>query len=73
MRRIFERTEEWRKLHNEALYALHYSSNVIQVIKSIIMRWEGNVARMGDRRRACSVSRGDPIEFTWKTKARMGG
>jgi len=45
MWRISQRKGEWRKLHNEALYALHPSSNVIQVRKSRIMRWAGNVAR----------------------------
>ena len=72
MRRIFERTGACRRLY-EALDAMHSSSNVTQVIKSRIMRWVGNVTRMGDRRRACSVLCGDLIQFTWNTKARMGG
>jgi hypothetical protein len=33
--------------HNEELYALYSSSNIIQVIKSRIMRWAGHVALMG--------------------------
>ena len=52
LRRIFgpkkdEVTEEWRKLHNEALNDLYPSPNVVQVIKSRGMRGAGHVARMG--------------------------
>ena len=36
-------TGEWRKLHNEELYALYCSPNVIRVIESRIMRWAGHV------------------------------
>jgi hypothetical protein len=52
LRRIFgpkrdELTEEWRRLHNEKLYALCSSPNIIRVIKPRRLRWAGHVARMG--------------------------
>jgi hypothetical protein len=57
LRRIFgtkrdEVTGEWRRLHSEELYALYYSSNIIQVINSRRLRWAGHVARMWERRGA---------------------
>jgi len=39
-----------RKLHNEELYDLKSSPNIVQVFKSRRMRRAGYVARMGDRR-----------------------
>jgi hypothetical protein len=44
---------ERRKLHNEELYDLCSSPNIVRVIKSRRMRWAGHVARMG-RGKACT-------------------
>jgi hypothetical protein len=50
LRRIFgpkmEEDGSWRKLHNDELYSIYFSPNVIRVIKSRRM-WAGHVARMG--------------------------
>jgi len=43
-------TGERRKLHNEELNDLYSSPNIVQVIKSIRMRWARHVAGMGERR-----------------------
>jgi hypothetical protein len=55
LRRIFgpkrdEVTGEWRKLHNTELNYFYCSQNIVRVIKSRIMRWAGDVARMEERR-----------------------
>jgi hypothetical protein len=39
---------EWKKLHNEELSDLYSLPNIVRVVKSIIMRWAGHVARMGE-------------------------
>jgi hypothetical protein len=39
---------EWRKLHSEELNNLYSSPNIVRMIKSRRMRWEGHVARMGE-------------------------
>jgi hypothetical protein len=45
----FKREEDgsWRKLHNDELHSLYSSPNIVRVIKSRRMRWEGHVARIG--------------------------
>jgi hypothetical protein len=53
---------EWRKLHNKELYDLYCSANIIQVNIQRRMRWEGHVARMGERRDAYMVFMGKPEE-----------
>ena len=39
---------------------LHSTPNIVQVIKSRIMRWAGHVARKGERRGVYSISVGKP-------------
>jgi hypothetical protein len=46
---------EWRRLHNEELYDLYSSPNIIRVSKSRRVRWPGHVARIGDMRGAYRV------------------
>ena len=55
LRRIFgpktdKVTGKWRRLHNEELYDLYSTPNIIRVIKSRLMRWAGLVASIGDRK-----------------------
>jgi hypothetical protein len=65
LRRIFgskrdEVTGEWRKLHNEELYNLYSSPDIIRQVKSRPMRWAGHVARMGEERNVYKVLVGKP-------------
>jgi hypothetical protein len=64
LRRMFvpkrdEVTGDWRRLHNEELYALYSSRNIIRVIKSRRLRWAGHVACMNERRRAYGAFSGE--------------
>jgi hypothetical protein len=47
---IFEEQYELRKLHDEELHGLYSSPSIIRVIKARRLRWEVNVARMGEVR-----------------------
>jgi hypothetical protein len=51
---------EWRRLHNEELNELYSLPNIIRVIKSRIMKWEGHVARMGEGKGAYRILVGRP-------------
>jgi hypothetical protein len=53
-------TGGWRKLHNEELHNLYSSPSTIRMIKSRRMRWEGHVARMGEKRNAYRILVGNP-------------
>jgi hypothetical protein len=54
-----EVTGEWRKLHNEELYDLYCSPNIVRVIKSRRMGWAGHVARVGVGERLIQGFRGE--------------
>jgi hypothetical protein len=65
LRRIFgpkrdEVIREWRRLHNDELYDLYSSPNIIRVIKSRRMKWAGHVACMRYRRGAYRILVGRP-------------
>jgi hypothetical protein len=55
-------TGEWIRLHNEDLYDLYSSPNIIRVMKSRRIRWAGHVARMGEGRGAYRILVGRPEE-----------
>jgi len=55
-----EITGEWRRFHNEELYDLYSSPNIVRVINARKMRWAGQVARMGEERGAYRVLVGKP-------------
>jgi hypothetical protein len=59
LRRIFgpkrEEDGSWRKLHNDELHSLYFSSNIVRMIKSRRMRWAGHVAHMEEGRGLYSV------------------
>jgi hypothetical protein len=47
--KLDEVTGDWRKVHNEELYGLYSSPDIIRVIQSRRFRWAWHVARMGVR------------------------
>jgi hypothetical protein len=49
-------------MDNKELHNLYTSPNVIKIIKSRRIRWEGHVARMGEKRNAYSALMGTPEE-----------
>jgi hypothetical protein len=65
VRRLFGSKREegvggWRRLHNEEHHNFDTSPNIIVVVKSRIMRWEGCVAPMREMRNAYSILVGKP-------------
>jgi hypothetical protein len=58
-----EEDGSWRKLHNDELYSLYSSSNIVRVIKTWRMRWVGHVARMGKGRGVYGVLVGRPEDL----------
>jgi hypothetical protein len=50
-----EVTGEWRKVQNEELNDVKCSPNIVRVIGSRRLRWEGHVALMDKRRGICRV------------------
>ena len=46
-----EVTGEWIRLHNEELYALYFSPNIIRLIKYRRLRWACNITHMGEGKR----------------------
>jgi hypothetical protein len=53
-------TGGWRRLRNGELHNLYTSPNNIRVTKSRSMRWERNIARMGEVRSAYKILVGKP-------------
>jgi hypothetical protein len=64
LRKIFgpKREEDGsrRKFHNDEVHSLYSSPNIVRVIKSRRMRWEGHVAHLGEGRGIYRVLFGSP-------------
>ena len=50
---------KWRRVHNKELKYLYSSRNIVWVIKSRRMRWDGHVAHMGEERGVYRVLLGE--------------
>jgi hypothetical protein len=48
------------KLHREGLHNLHFSLTIIRMIKSRIMRWEGRVAGILEKKNTHRILVGQP-------------
>ena len=55
---VWDENGEWRRLHNEELYSLYRSPNIVRVIKSGKLRWADHVARMREGRSAFKILTG---------------
>ena len=55
LRKRDEAAEEWRRLHNNELYALYSSQSTVRLIKSRKTRWGGHVTRIGETKGAYMV------------------
>jgi hypothetical protein len=55
-----EEDGSWRKLDNGELHSLYSLLNIVRVIKSRMMRWDGHVARMGEGSSVYRVLVGSP-------------
>jgi hypothetical protein len=64
LRKIFgskrEEDGSWRKLHNDEILSLYFSSNIFRMINSWRMNWAGHVASMGEGRGVYRVLVGRP-------------
>ena len=64
LRRVFgpkrDDNGEWRKLHHEELHSLYHSPNIVRVIKSRKLRWEGHIARMEEGKSVFKILTGKP-------------
>jgi hypothetical protein len=54
------KTDRGENFINDELHSLYSSPNIVRVIKSRRMRWEGHVARMGEGRGVYRVLAGRP-------------
>jgi hypothetical protein len=69
-----EVTREWRELNDEELDDLYSPPNIVRVIKSRRIRWEGHIARMGESRgvyRGLVGKREGKIPLGWEDNIKM--
>ena len=51
---------EFRMFHTEELHSLYRSPNIARVVKPILLRWTGHLARLEEGRIALNIFPGEP-------------
>jgi hypothetical protein len=75
LRRVYELgrddvTGDWRTLHNEELHNFYSFPSIIRMIKPRRITWDGHVAQIRDKKKACNLLMGRQ-RYRWVDSIKM--